>query len=171
MYDRRDADKGECATFTVESKHRWTLRLNASISITYFVVMLHPGGFFGSKGQITDPTILENSPVTATVGPHVKECLLTSAWDYSHSRFGTYFFFTCDMDEQKYRSVNYAYYVDLSIDPKKFDTSYTAKNVSLCSLAVMSSKNDCGTPDIPLHSTVTNNPNTHEWIFTCDEGL
>ncbi|CAG2112189.1 unnamed protein product [Medioppia subpectinata] len=208
---RRDADKGECATFAVDSNHKWSLRLNTSVTITYFVVMLHPGGFFGGKHKISDPKILDTTPVTATVGrnkncvltsawdythtrgffggkhkisdPKIldttpvtatvgrnKNCVLTSAWDYTHTRYGTYFFFTCDMDEPKYRYVGQDYYINLYIDPKKFEKSYTAKNISLCSLAVMVSKqDDCGTPDIPLHSTVSQNEN-HEWTYACDPG-
>ncbi|XP_054160017.1 uncharacterized protein LOC128958227 [Oppia nitens] len=105
---RRDPDKGECATFTVDSKHRWSLRLNETTFITYFVVMLHPGGFFGAKRKISDPKILAKSPVTASV--ERTDCVLTSVWDYTHSKIGTFFFFTCDMKEPKpqtYRCVRW----------------------------------------------------------------
>ena len=131
--------------------------------------MLHPGGFFGNKPRIRDPKILDTSPVTAEVGK--RQCVLTSAWDYSHSRAGSFFFFTCDMDEPKYRFQTYERYINIYIDPNKFINTYKSKNISLCSLAVMASKEDCGTPDVPLHSFVSYDSNTHEWTYSCDSGI
>ena len=131
--------------------------------------MLHPGGFFGNKHKIDDPKILEQSPVTAFVGR--RPCTLTSAWDYTHAKIGTYFFFSCDLDEPRYQSYQPVYQINLDIDPKNFDKSYTSKNISLCSLAVMVSKEDCGSPDLPLHSSIAFNANTREWTYTCDPGM
>ena len=131
--------------------------------------MLHPGGFFGNKHKIDDPKILETSGVTASIGQH--DCVLTSAWDYTHTKVGTYFFFTCDMEERTSNYISYGYDINLQIDPSKFDKSYTSQNISLCSLAVLLSKDDCGSPDIPLHSSVSINYNTKEWTYTCDEGV
>lgn len=36
---------------------------------------------------------------------------------------------------------------------------------------MMVSKEDCGTSDVPLHSTVAYNSDTHEWTYTCNKGL
>jgi hypothetical protein len=131
--------------------------------------MFHPGGFFDKKRKIYDQKLLEKSPITAQVGK--KSCLLTSVWDYTYSRIGTFFFFTCDMDEPKYSYSSYDMIINIYIDPKKFPNSYKSKNISLCSLAVMVSKEDCGTPDVPLHSTVVYDSNTHVWTYSCVEGL
>ena len=130
--------------------------------------MLHPGGFFGNKHKVYDPKILEGSPVTASIGQN--DCVLTSAWDYTHAMVGTYFFFTCDMNEKKTEYSN-GWDINLEINPAKFAKTYTTQNISVCSLAVLLSKDDCGSPDIPLHSSVAINYNTKEWIYTCDEGL
>jgi len=131
--------------------------------------MLHPGGFFGNKRRINDQETLEKSPITAEVGN--RKCLLTSVWDYTYSKIGTFFFFTCDIDEPKYRFTKYETNINIYIDPGKFLNNYNPPNMSLCSLAVMVSKEECGTPDIPLHSTVSYDKNAQEWTYSCNEGL
>ena len=167
---KKDPSKNECATFNVNSRHKWVLKLNQSTTITFFTVMIHPGGFFKEKRLIRSKKILENSPITADIGP--KRCELSYALDLVHSKVGTFFFFVCDLEEPKqYYSYYNDRYINLYIDPSKFPDSYKQnKNISLCSLMIFSSQEDCGTPDIPRHSVVSYDKSNQQVTYNCEDG-
>ena len=169
--NRYDPTKhGQCFNFTVNKKKIIKLRMDKQADISFFMVMLHPGGFFHGKRHVTDPKVLRISPLTAKTNE--KSCVLTSAWDYNDSKTGTYFHFTCDLGENKIIQHGEYFDIILSIDPDKFIESYPLQTISVCSLTVFSSKSDCGVPDIPLHGSaqkMSSAPNI-TWIFSCDQG-
>ena len=166
---RFDPSKGQCYNFTVDRKQLWTLRLDEQANISYFMVMLHPGGFFDNKKHVIESNVLKLSPLSAKVNG--KQCVLTSIWDYNYSKIGTYFHFTCDLDEQESSFIGEFSEIILVIESDKFSKNIITTDLSLCALSVFTSKNECGTPDIPLHGSVIKNPLVATWTYYCDTGL
>ena len=160
-------EAGSCPTFEVNRKQRWSLLLNRTERITKFIIKLHHG-FLGTKGKITDRILLDKIPITAKFD--LDQCLLESYWENDNPESGTSLTFVCDLDEPQNDS-DYKYSrIDLEIDPAKFGQDKKSRNISFCSLQLFGSDSDCGTPDIPLHSSAIFSPQTRTWNYTCDEG-
>ena len=159
---------GSCggAPFNLTAEQSIVLKLNDTKPISSFYIQIQPGGLYGgyvNQGTKQNYTL---KPLIAEVGKTI--CRTDRIYDYQPHT--AYIFFICD-DEQSGGGYSFSSGVDeivFYVHPNQFAPKFEPKNVSLCSLTLFHTSDNCGIPDKPLNSFVR--IENQMAIYSCDEG-